>query len=249
MSKHYHIVNGDALKAQFPTTIEGELIVARECLVDGDVKSDSLEELYKVRATFISTFYPGCSFQEYYKGTVSEFEKIKQIPTESTIYLWFEDDLFCQVNFWFVGHLLFHFVRDVKVFLVRPTRHTSFGFGGLTAGDLVQLLQKAMELTQIRQIARLWGYYQNDDTKNLLHTAKELSTSLPFIVPAVEAHIARIPSRNNPGRPIQALLAIMEELKTDDFAPIFREFSKRESIYGFGDVQVQRLLDQMRKGG
>ena len=33
----YHILNGDSLKDVFPKEIYGTCIVARECLVDGDV--------------------------------------------------------------------------------------------------------------------------------------------------------------------------------------------------------------------
>ncbi|WP_211277476.1 hypothetical protein [Nonlabens spongiae] len=42
MNTHYHILNGDALKEQFPKTIPGKIIVGRECLVDGPVQGDSL---------------------------------------------------------------------------------------------------------------------------------------------------------------------------------------------------------------
>ncbi len=38
MRKQYHILNGDSLKEQFPENIQGDIIVARECLVDGNVK-------------------------------------------------------------------------------------------------------------------------------------------------------------------------------------------------------------------
>jgi hypothetical protein len=33
MEKHYHILNGDALKKQFPEEIGGEVMVVGECLV------------------------------------------------------------------------------------------------------------------------------------------------------------------------------------------------------------------------
>jgi len=37
----------------------------------------------------------------------------------------------------------------------------------------------------------------------------------------------------------------MKELETQDFGPVFREFTKRESIYGYGDLQVKRLFDEL----
>ena len=37
----------------------------------------------------------------------------------------------------------------------------------------------------------------------------------------------------------------MDEHKSKDFQTIFREFSKRESIYGFGDIQVKRIIKEI----
>jgi len=48
------------------------------------------------------------------------------------------------------------------------------------------------------------------------------------------------------GRPSQSLIRIINELNTVEFEPIFREFSKREDIYGFGDLQVKRLFNEIK---
>ena len=42
--KQYHILNGDSLKDQFPNKINGDIIITRECFVDGDVKGGNLVE-------------------------------------------------------------------------------------------------------------------------------------------------------------------------------------------------------------
>ena len=117
MESTYHILNGDALLEQLPDSIEGERLVCRECLVDGDVQGDTLEELYATRAKFIGTHYPGETEEGYYAEAVPELNKIAAIPAGSNVYLWFEDDLFCQVNLWFVASML---PDEVEVFLVRP---------------------------------------------------------------------------------------------------------------------------------
>jgi hypothetical protein len=47
-----------------------------------------------------------------------------------------------------------------------------------------------------------------------------------------------------PGRPEKALLALRaEEYIGDDL--LFGEFSKREPLWGFGDLQVKRLLKRL----
>lgn len=57
MNKEFHILNGDSLKTQFPKSIKGENIIARLCLVDGNVKANTLEELFEVKAEYLSNNY------------------------------------------------------------------------------------------------------------------------------------------------------------------------------------------------
>jgi len=246
MRKQYHILNGDSLKEQFPENIQGEIIVARECLVDGDVRGSSLAELFHSRARFISSNYEGYHEQDYYEKTVPEFQKIQSITDDADINLWFEDDLFCQVNFWFTISLLSKSRQNNPTFIIRPKAQNQYGFGGLSKSELISVFKSRLLLTELDKLAKLWELYQNDDTEKLLKTARGLENKYPFILPAVEAHIERIPTEENPGRPIQSLVQIMKELETEEFGPVFKEFSKRECIYGFGDLQVKRLFDKVK---
>ena len=247
MKKQYHILNGDSLKEQIPDTIQGEFIVIRECFVDGSAEGKDLTELYHSRARFISKNYEGYTLADYYKKSVPEFEKIQNITEDSDINLWFEDDLFCQVNFWFVAYLLKKTIHhNNSVYLVRPKSHNQYGFAGLNHSELFSIYKNRVVLTHSDKIASLWTSYQNNDTEKLINMARELKESFPFILPAVEAHIARIPTKNNPGKPVQSLMEIMKELETEEFEPVFREFNKRENIYGFGDLQVKRLFDEIK---
>ncbi|WP_211277477.1 DUF1835 domain-containing protein [Nonlabens spongiae] len=177
------------------------------------------------------------------ENTVPEFVKIQNIPEPAAVYLWFEDDLFCQVNFWFVIHILRQSHRDRQLYLIRPAAHTPYGFGGLTTAELVEVFERKTGLTALDDLAGIWEFYQKNDLDNLAKTEHRLKNSHPFIPAAVEAHIARIPTAGNQGRPTQSLLQIMDDLNTTDFGTIFREFCKREPIYGYGDVQVKKLLD------
>lgn len=259
MERDYHILNGDALQERFPHEIQGDIIVMRECLIDGPVDVEGIEGLYKVRARFISTNYSCYSEQDefahyseeaYYRDTVSEFEKIGDLPEGANIHLWFEDDLFCQVNFWFVASLL-ETIKDTNrnVFLVRPKVQTQYGFGGLSQSELLSIYRNKIPLEHLDEIANLWKSYQKEDIKSLLKIANDLKDTHPFILPAVEAHIARLPTENDPGKPLRTLMKIMDELETNEFGLIFTEFCKREYIYGFGDLQVRRLLDELKSNG
>ncbi|UII19933.1 DUF1835 domain-containing protein [Fulvivirga ligni] len=244
MKPQYHILNGDALKEQFPASLDGEIIVARECLVEGDVQGANLEEVMTTRANFLHSVY-GEPLESYQQNTAEEFRKIKGLDLQSEINLWFEDDLFCQVNFWFVAHILVSAGHQEHIFLIKPETHTPYGFASYSPGELINLYASRIQLKELNKIACLWNAYQANDSDRLLSTAHELAVDYPFILPAVKAHLDRLPSNNQPGRPVATLKQIMNELHTKEFGPVFQEFSKRESIYGFGDLQVKRLYDQI----
>ena len=244
MKIQYHILNGDALKEQFPQDLEGEQIIMRECLVDGDVQGNTLEDFFKNRAAFIANAYEDVTEEGYFQKTSTEFKKIESIPQDAEINLWFEDDLFCQVNFWFVCYLLNHYQKKNEVFLVRPKEHTQYGFAYYKPEELNELFENRLPI-QIDAFKDLWVSYQNKQIDQLLDLAKTLTPFYPFLLPAVEAHMARIPQEGKSGRPIESLKRIMAELQTDKFGPVFQEFCKQESIYGFGDLQVKRLFDEL----
>lgn len=242
-NKVFHILNGDCLKEQYPVALKGTKIVARECLVDGPVDGETLDDFFEIRANFISENYAETSKKDYLKTTVLEFEKITTIPEDSEVNLWFEDDLFCQVNFWFVLNLLKE--KNLQLFLVRPLEHSQYGFGKYNQEELIALFQKRKRIQPKSEIFKLWKYYTANNLQKLKEAASLLQKDFPFILTAVEAHIVRIPSNNSEGKPKTTLRTIMDELQTKDFGIVFNEFNKRESIYGFGDLQVKRLFDEV----
>ncbi|SNS52054.1 protein of unknown function [Ekhidna lutea] len=242
----YHILNGDALKDQFPSDqIGGEILVARECLIDGPVHGGTLDEFFKIRSAFIAEAY-GDPEDRYTNSTITEINKIAQIQS-GEVNLWFEDDLFCQVNFWFVCSLLYS--KNVKVFLVRPNSSLQYGFGGLSKQELVEALDQRQALTQINvnQLAILWFAYRKDNIERLLKLGVQLHGGFPFVMDAITAHFERLPDGDNPGKPHKLIEGILKENSSADFGMVFQEFTKRAPIYGFGDLQVKRIYDQVRK--
>ncbi len=245
--KEFHILNGDALKEQFPDYLNGELIVARECLVDGNVSAHSLNQLFEVRASYLNKTYDS-EMGFYQQKVIPEFRKIISLPQNSAINLWFEDDLFCQVNLWFVSSLIQESVHPYQVFLVRPHTDIRYGFGGLDTDGLAEAYQSKAPLSDdnLRLFSSLWELYQNKNHAGILSVATMHSKQFPFLEEAAKANYDRFPADGSPGRPEQTLLDIMKETGADEFGSVFREFHKRESIYGFGDLQVKRLFDELR---
>jgi hypothetical protein len=93
------------------------------------------------------------------------------------------------------------------------------------------------------KLGSLWDFYQKDYSEELLKASEDLEAQYPYLKAAVLAHLARFPEGGSSGRPSRVLTQIIKELGTDDFAAVFKEFNRRELIYGFGDWQVKRLFD------
>lgn len=246
MKEQIHILNGDALLGQFPGQLSGDKIVMRECFMDGELHGKSLSDFYKTRINFLNKYFHVNCENRYYSEIVTEFEKIQQLK-DSEVNLWFEDDLFCQVNMWFIISLLHNKAYDGTIYLVRPNAGNAYNFGAMHTSELLAAYKNRtpIDTNEIKVLADLWYYFKAKDNTKLRVAAKELHQQFPFLLPAVEAHLQRNLENTNPGRPEETLKQIISELKTTDFAPVFREFCKREAIYGFGDLQVKKMLETL----
>jgi len=243
-NKTFHILNGDALLDKFPADIlTGEIIIARECLIDGPVTGETFELFCKTRADFIHETY-GEETESYFTDVALEFAKIKATPAESEVNLWFEDDLFCQINLWFCVSLLKPVSDSIKVYIIKPNVNEKEpdwrGFGIMDHHQLAEAYQNKLQLSidDLNLLSNLWTAYQKNDRSALEALSAVKSDIFPFLDKVVQAQLDRAKNR-----PENVLKDIMQEKQTSDFNIIFREFSKREGIYGFGDWQVQKLLE------
>jgi hypothetical protein len=243
-----HILNGDSLAHSFPDThIEGEIIVDREALIDGDLQGNDLSEFWKARATHI-----GISSAEYYEKVVAEFEKILTAPEDTEFNLWFEYDLFCQVNLWFVLSLIADLTTKKEVyavhstFLTREDKNFWNAFGPATADQLIQSFNDRILLsdTDIQLGQQLWNAYKNANLTELKSLSKNQNPVFPYLREVIQAQIDRFPKGGEKGRPEKVLEEIINTHPAD-FQTVFQEFWKRESIYGFGDIQLKHLYDKV----
>jgi len=79
----------------------------------GDLSGDNLNDFWRSR-----TEYHGSTEAEYHNSVVKEFEKIMIAPDNAEFNLWFEYDLFCQVNMWFVISIMNSLSIKKKVYAV-----------------------------------------------------------------------------------------------------------------------------------
>lgn len=246
----YQVLNGDALVDRFLATgLSGEMVVARECLVEGDLSGDTRQEFYHTRATYLATAYKEVK-KSYFDEVASEFEKLTTAPGPSEFNLWFGYDLFCRANMWFVLSLLQKLPIDKQIFVVYPS-HLKGGdvwldFGGATPEQLISCYKNRIAFTNkdLQLAGELWHAYRHNDVASLSELAKQPSAGFPYLEEVCRAHIARFPDHSGKGRPEKVIEELLEGPK-QDFPSVFAAFFKREGIYGFGDEQVKRIYDKV----
>jgi len=236
----FHITNGDFLAADLKkTSIEGEIIVCREALVSGNLKADSLEEFWKIRAQSIAEDY-NISPESYYEKSVSEFEKILNIREYSEVNLWFEDDLFCQVNLWFCVSLISK-IKNLKLCRVFPKKDIENpwkGFADSNKLDLEKCFESKLLFSEndIELAENLWKAYQNNDINSLKQLSENPSNCFHFLNEVIDTYININPED-----------FIKNQIKngSTDFDSIFKKFQEELGIFGFGDLQVRMIYEKI----
>lgn len=92
----FHVLNGDGLNEIFPIKNSAQIIIMRECLIEGPLESDHLELFFRLRADYL--YSTTAEKSEYTDKVISELNKIQHLPLGADVFLWFEDDLFCQIT-------------------------------------------------------------------------------------------------------------------------------------------------------
>src|SRR5688500_4821089 len=206
-----HVLNGDALAYKFP--VEGQVVVAREAMVDGPVQADSIEAFWKLRADYLTETYLEDESPQYYKDVKEEFEKLLSLESATGINLWFEHDLFCQVNMWFVINYLVQNKIDFPFYRVMPSPDIAdiwSGFGRLTNADLRRCyeLRRKFGKEDIELGTALWKAYSTSDLVTLQKLSLRTSACFPLLEEACNAHLQRFPLKD--GRPQRRLKQIIK---------------------------------------
>jgi hypothetical protein len=191
-----HVLNGDALAQKFPP-LNGEIVICREALIEGPVHAPDFEDFFLDRAAFISSTFHA-SAEEYFDHVKREFDRLSEVANNAVVNLWFEHDLFCQVNLWFTLSFLERTSKPSQLFVVMPsTRQSNLwsGFGNLDENQLTSLYQNRIELTRgDRELVQsLWQAFQKHDLAKMATLSENGSAAFPLLRDVTQAHLDRYP--------------------------------------------------------
>jgi len=250
-----HIHNGESSAHTLgKSEIGGEQFAFRDALIAGPTPTGlTSEDWRRVRTQHLSDAY-GIDSQECERDLLRQEQKLAGFPDHEEVVLWFEHDLFCQVN---LIYLLDWFSqRDLgktKLSLICASSFPGIknfrGLGQLNADQLASLFDSRHEVTttEMELAAAAWDAYCSPDPTTIETLLRNDASVLPFLRAALRGHLARFPSvRNGLGRiENRGLELIHTGLK--EFVRLFPKFGDAEPVYGLGDFQfwlaLRRLSD------
>ena len=246
MTNEWNILNGDALDLMISKLVEAnKTIILRECFVEGPKTGKTFDEVMQRRSDFICSTY-SISPEEYHQKGYLELKKLTEIPPNSHVNLWFEQDLFCQTNMWFTLQTLNKYSNGFRIFLIISQKNP-YSFAEYDHSEFEKLKNKKIELErdELEDFSSLWEAYQEDNIDRMKSIGDRLS-SHQYVKKAVDTFEISL-DVNDPKSPTRVLREILNEAPESNFQEVFRKFNKTVPFYGFGDTQVLNYYRALQK--
>ena len=255
-SSTLHITNGDNTTNYLKKLhFSGDFITWREMLCEGKTTTDVGSEIFwKNRFNFLKSSYK-ISKQKFINYTLKEYRNLCKKKDTKEIVLWFEYDLFCQINMIAVISWLKKYRKGYHISLVCSGKIKGSkklkGLSELTVNQLHQHYKNRVDLTQddIEYADYIWQLYCSD-TPLRLETVYKFNPMSPFhyLAKAIEAHLQRFPSLKNGLNCLEN--SILEIANTQQFSSkneLITTLLKRKTNHGFSDLQYNYQIEHLHK--
>ncbi len=240
MANRLIITNGDSATNEIQAAgIAAEFLPWRDVLHDGPVpRAPSLEALSRIRARYLAGEFGRPSDVD--RSFADRDAAIRRHHAYERVELWFEHDLYDQLQLIQVLDLLCGFGRTEGVFLIQADDY----LGAMTAEALRALEPSAQPVSsaQFAAARRAWAAFTAAAPDGLAAVATEPSP-LPYLPAAVKRLLAELPA-------VRSGLSLTEEriLTALDPGPrrvgqLFRTTQEQEDARFMGDASFFRRLD------
>lgn len=237
-----HILNGDATKYLFnETSISGEVVVMRELFSQGKVVANDHPEFWNIRKAYFQNFY-FVSEEEYEQKILNELKRA--LAKSNEIVIWYEYDLYCQLNTLFLAQWLISWNKtNISIICSGKKDDTWIGLGERPSLDYPELLENRQSLSeiQIESAKKIWKAFTNEDARQLMNIIPECE-SWPYMKRAMKGHIKRFPdTRHGLGILEMKILKFIGDQSRSGKA-IIKKLLDSDELFGFGDLQYLNVL-------
>jgi hypothetical protein len=243
--RRLNITNGDSAAGTLNEAgIEGKIIPWRDVLHEGPVDSSlSLEDLSKQRARFIAE--QGWDDFAHVSGSFAERDQVIQhLDYFDEIVLWFEDDLYDQLQ---LIQLLDFFAggaaRGKKLSVIVVDGYIP----PLSVTELKALDKKRPQVTpeQLALGSKAWRAFGSDDPTSITRLLDGNTSALPYLGRALARHLEEFPATDNGlSRSEREALSVIAEGHNTPVRAFLEVAKKQESIF-LGDIVFYSYLQRL----
>ncbi|MFK5974611.1 MAG: DUF1835 domain-containing protein [Flavobacteriaceae bacterium] len=254
MSSLLHITNGDSFTGRLESLgLKGDIITWREMLCEGKTEATvGSESFWKTRFEFLNKNYK-VSKAWFIEKTLKEYRSLCNHKQQDHIILWFEYDLFCQVNMLAVISWLKANRKYAEISLVCSGKEddsdTLYGLNDLSNEQLHKLFETRTILNQddIEYADYVWQLYCSDNPIRLEHLQDFGEYQFDYLSEAIKAHLQRFPSINNGLNHVEnQVLTLSAEQKPKSKKEWMSSILQNQGVYGFGDSQYERVIGTLK---
>ncbi len=254
MNTQLHITNGDFLTKRLKSLdLKGDIITWREMLCEGKtLTSVGSESFWKTRFEFLNKTYK-ISKSRFIEQTLKEYRSLCSHKQQDQIILWFDYDLFCQINMLAVISWLKTHRRHAEISLVSTVSlkegEIPKSLSEMEDHELLSIygLRKSLTQDDIEYADYIWQLYCSNNPIRLENVGDYQNYQFDNLANAIAAHLKRFPSIRNGLNDVENLvLKVALEQHPDSKKELLSLILKNQGIYGFGDTQYERVLTKIK---
>ncbi|WGD34494.1 DUF1835 domain-containing protein [Olleya sp. YS] len=245
-----HITNGSSLTDYLKKLdFDGTLLTWHDMLCEGPTTKDiDNPEFFKIRKAFLEKAYD----VEYNVDSIKkEFDKLNDVTSYTEIVLWFEYDLFCHINLVAAISLIKQKGITLPLYLVCSGRVEGEkelkGLPQLTEKQLKQHYKDKVKLNidDIATAQKAWRIYCETD-HNLFKELITRPSSFKYLSNCLKAHLRRFPDTRSGLNTLEYnTLKLIKEHDVKSRHHLLGYCLHYQGYYGFGDLQLQRMIDRL----
>ncbi len=254
MSSLLHITNGDSFTQRLGSLkLKGDVITWREMLCEGQTLTNvGSESFWKARFEFLHKNYK-VTKSSFIEKTLKEYRSLCNHKQQDQIVLWFEYDLFCQVNMLAVISWLKAHRKYAEISLVCSGKEDGsdklYGLNELNDEQLLKLYENKVVLKQddIEYADYVWQLYCSNNPIRLENLSDFKNYKFDYLSEAITSHLHRFPSIKNGLNAMENnILQLSLDKKLKSKKELLGTILTNQGTLGFGDSQYERAISRLK---
>jgi len=230
------------------------LLVWRELLVDGLVNNDVGSDTFWMQRYDFFEKELGVTKLEYYDKIIKELIKIEDLSNYKEVVLWFEFDLFCQVNLLALcSYLLKYYRKDITYYLIcvgnDKGKEKLQTLADYAPENYKYLLENKVKLTRndLLFADQCWEMYVRNNREELKQFNFDKNKKFTYLQLAMNQHLMRFSNTNRLNQINTKFLEIIDSasLNEKQIVRALLKWQRDNTVYGFGDLQYFGYLKKL----